>query len=112
MIITSNLKYFNGKYEIKHTRYPNGRRSRVQLKINPNYHTHMRTFKEAIDIANFAKYKEIPNKADIDYLESLLRLTQNEEFRKEIEQIMNSKNFRYNEGCTYKVQLLHERNFK
>ena len=87
----SNLRYSNGEYEIKYTRYPNHRRYRVQLSSDPDYHTHMRTLKEAVDLANFAKYQEIPDKASLDYLESLLRVVRDEKFRKKIRRTMDRR---------------------
>ena len=50
----------------------------------------MRTLKEAIDLANFAKYYEIPKEASQDYLESLLRISKSEKFRKKILEVMKS----------------------
>ena len=51
----------------------------------------MRTLKEAVDLANFAKYQEIPDKASLDYLESLLRVVRDEKFRKKIRRTMDRR---------------------
>lgn len=80
----SNMRYTNGIYEVKYTRYPNHRHFRVQLIVDPKYHTHMRTLKEAIDLANFAKYHEIPEKASLEYLRSFLRIVRDRKFLKKI----------------------------
>lgn len=82
------MRYSNGEYDIKYTRYPNRRRYRVQLNSDPEYHTHVRTLKEAVDLANFAKYREIPKMASYDYLESLLRLSKDEKFRRRVRTAM------------------------
>ena len=58
----SNRRYFNGTYEVKQTRYPPNRPFKVQLITDPDsYHTHVRTLKEAIDLANYAKHGEVPS---------------------------------------------------
>lgn len=87
----SNLRYTNGVYDVKHTRYPNKRHFRVQLRTNPDYHTHLRTLKEAIDLANFAKHKVIPDSAGVDYLESLFRVVPDRKMQKKIQRVINSK---------------------
>lgn len=87
----SNLRYTNGVYDVKHTRYPNRRHFKVQLRTNPDYHTHLRTLKEAIDLANFAKHSKVPDSASVDYLESLLRVVPDCRMQKKIQRAINEK---------------------
>lgn len=87
----SNIKYSNSMYEIKYTRYPKNRRYKVQLIRNPDIHTHVRSIKEAIDLANYAKYDHIPEGAKADYLYSLYRISTNRKTRVTIEKIINKQ---------------------
>lgn len=87
----SNLKYSNQMYEVKFTRYPKNRRYRVQLIRNADIHTHVRTLKEAIDLANYAKHKHIPEKAKADYLHSLYRILTDEKLRNKVQLIIDSQ---------------------
>ena len=71
----SSMQYSNGIYEVKLTRYPKNRRYKVQLIKSPDvYHTHLRTLKEAVDLANYAKYQHLPNYSKVDYLYIYYRL--------------------------------------
>jgi hypothetical protein len=79
-------------YEVKHTRYPANRPFKVQLITDPDgHHTHIFTLKEAIDLANYAKYKEVPPDAKIDYLCSLYRLAINPKFKSAIDSAIKNK---------------------
>ena len=78
-------------YEIKYTRYPKNRRFKVQLIKNPDIHTHVRSLKEAIDLANYAKYNHIPEGAKADYLYSLYRISTNRRARVAIELIIDKQ---------------------
>lgn len=78
-------------YEIKYTRYPKNRRFKVQLIKNPDIHTHVRSLKEAIDIANYAKYNHIPEGAKADYLYSLYRISTSRRTRVAIELIIDKQ---------------------
>lgn len=87
----SNIKYSNKIYEVKYTRYPRNRRYKVQLVRNPNYHTHVRSLKEAIDLANYAKYKHIPENAKSDYLYSFYRILVDDDLRAQVRSIIDIK---------------------
>lgn len=87
----SNIRYNNSMYEIKYTRYPKNRRFKVQLIKNPDIHTHVRSLKEAIDLANYAKYNHIPEGAKADYLYSLYRISTNRRIRVAIELIIDKQ---------------------
>lgn len=87
----SNLKYSNQIYEVKFTRYPKNRRYRVQLIKNPDIHTHVRTLKEAIDLANYAKHKHIPERAKVDYLHSLYRILIDEELKSKVQSLIDNQ---------------------
>lgn len=87
----SNIRYNNSMYEIKYTRYPKNRRFKVQLIKNPDIHTHVRSLKEAIDLANYAKYNHIPEGAKADYLYSLYRISTNRRTRVAIELIIDKQ---------------------
>ena len=87
----SNIRYNNSMYEIKYTRYPKNRRFKVQLIKNPDIHTHVRSLKEAIDLANYAKYNHIPEGAKADYLYSLYRISTNRRTRVVIELIIDKQ---------------------
>ena len=78
-------------YEIKYTRYPKNRRFKVQLIKNPDIHTHVRSLKEAIDLANYAKYNHIPEGAKADYLYSLYRISTSRRTRVAIELIIDKQ---------------------
>lgn len=78
-------------YDIKYTRYPANRPFKVQLRSDQNYHTHMRTLKEAIDLANFAKYKHMPDAIKPDYLESLIRISNDEVWSSKLIKILHKK---------------------
>lgn len=81
------LVHHNGKYKIVRTRYPKNRPYMVVSKDN-KLHTHLRTLKEAIDLANFAKYNEIPKGASEDYLISLLRIAKGKNYRDKINKLI------------------------
>lgn len=81
----SNIKYSNQMYEVKYTRYPKNRRYKVQLIHRPEYHTHVRSLKEAIDLANYAKHKHIPDNAKADYLYSLYRILTDVQLKSKIQ---------------------------
>ena len=85
----SNIKYNNQIYEVKFTRYPKNRRYKVQMIHNPDLHTHVRSLKEAIDLANYAKYDHIPKGAKADYLYSLYRIMTNEKSKSKIRDLIN-----------------------
>lgn len=87
----SNIRYNNSMYEIKYTRYPKNRRFKVQLIKNPDIHTHVRSLKEAIDLANYAKYNHIPEGAKADYLYSLYRISTIRRTRVAIELIIDKQ---------------------
>lgn len=87
----SDVKYDNGTYIVKRTRYPKNRRYKVQLTSDPSYHTHLRTLKEAIDAANYAKHHLIPMKAKVDYLDSIQRLLPDSREVHNLEVIIESK---------------------
>lgn len=87
----SNIRYNNSMYEIKYTRYPKNRRFKVQLIKNPDIHTHVRSLKEAIDLANYAKYNHIPEGAKADYLYSLYRISTSRRTRVAIELIIDKQ---------------------
>lgn len=88
----SNRRYFNGTYEVKQTRYPPNRPFKVQLITDPDgHHTHVRTLKEAIDLANYAKYREVPSSAKVDYLLSLYRVVVDEKLRSKINSMIVKK---------------------
>lgn len=88
----SNRRYFNGTYEVKQTRYPPNRPFKVQLITDPDsYHTHVRTLKEAIDLANYAKHGEVPSSAKVDYLLSLYRVIVNDKLRSKINSMIAKK---------------------
>lgn len=87
----SNIRYNNSMYEIKYTRYPKNRRFKVQLIKNPDVHTHVRSLKEAIDLANYAKYNHIPEGAKADYLYSLYRISTSRRTRVAIELIIDKQ---------------------
>lgn len=87
----SNIRYNNSMYEIKYTRYPKNRRFKVQLIKNPDIHTHVRSLKEAIDLANYAKYNHIPEGAKADYLYSLYLISTNRRTRVAIELIIDKQ---------------------
>ena len=80
----SNIKYSNKMYEVKYTRYPKNRRYKVQLIHRPEYHTHVRSLKEAIDLANYAKHKHIPENAKADYLYSLYRILIDDQLKSKV----------------------------
>lgn len=87
----SNLKYSNQMYEVKFTRYPKNRRYRVQLIKDADIHTHVRTLKEAIDLANYAKHRHIPEKAKADYLHSLYRILVDETLRRKVQDLIDDQ---------------------
>lgn len=87
----SDVKYSNGQYIVKHTKYPKNRPFKVQLVSDPNYHTHLRTLKEAIDAANYAKHHLIPLNAKVDYLDSIQRLLTSPKEVHSLEYLIESK---------------------
>lgn len=102
-LLMSNIKYSNQIYEVKYTRYPKNRRYKVQLIHRPEYHTHVRSLKEAIDLANYAKHKHIPDNAKADYLYSLYRILTDIQLKSKvqakIEVQLQKRGKSYVEGC-------------
>lgn len=97
MVSLNGIIYSNGDYLIVRTKYPVGRQYRVMTK-NRKLHTHVRSMKEAIDLANFAKHKRIPTGSKVDYLISLKRITTNEEMIEKLEcliEIKKNRNQKY-----------------
>lgn len=84
----SNIVYTNGTYVVKKTRYPKNRHYKVAHIRDDKLHTHVKTKKCAIDLCNFAKYKQLPRHADLDYLVSLSRLVMNKKFLSEITEMI------------------------
>ena len=54
-------------------------------------HSHLRSKKEAIDLANYAKYNKIPQSAKIDYLISLSRLVRDPDTTAKLEELIEIK---------------------
>lgn len=97
MVFLNGIIYSNGDYFIIRTQYPIKRQYRVMTK-NRKLHTHVRSMKEAIDLANFAKHKKIPTGSKVDYLISLRRIATDEEMIEKLEcliEIKKNRNQKY-----------------
>lgn len=84
--------YSNGNYEVYfHKNFRGSRKFRIINTRNKNLHTHRNTKKESIDLANFAKHRNIPRDASIDYLTSLYRIAEPGRYRREVKHLIEVK---------------------
>jgi hypothetical protein len=51
-------------------------------------HTHLRNFKSCVDLIRFTVDKKIPRRCSNYYLRSLIRISDDEEYRKKVEELI------------------------